>query len=162
MNFLKIQSDPIGIGVLAPDFIWWAAGILLFLPLCVLVRLFWIVRKESKSLKGIASIVDRIRSRYPVVASQGVPAAGYDALSQLFEKIGPLRLGWTTFDSFVVRRRSSSGEEQCWVTESAAVAFSEALVFESRVNRGIYAAVPGIVTGAGLLFTFLAILVALL
>jgi len=84
IDFLKTQSDPIGIGVLAPDFIWWAAAILLFVPLCVLIRLLWLVRKECRYLEQTASAVDQIRSRNPIVANQGLSAVGYDDLTQLF------------------------------------------------------------------------------
>ena len=161
IDFLKTQSNPIGIGP-APDFIWWAAGILLFVPLCVLFRLFWLVRKECRSLERTASFIHQIRSRNPVVANRGLSAAAYDILIQVFAKVESLRLAWAGFDSLVVRRRNSSGEDEFWATESAAVAFNEVLVFERGINRGLYAAVPGIVTGLGLLCTFLAILVALL
>ncbi|HEY7495476.1 MAG TPA: hypothetical protein VIH59_30765, partial [Candidatus Tectomicrobia bacterium] len=46
--------------------------------------------------------------------------------------------------------------------ESAAVAFNDTSIIDPRLNRSFFVAVPGIVTGTGLLCTFLAILVALL
>src|SRR5258705_9153046 len=145
IDFLKIQSDPIGLGVFAPDFIWWAAGFLIFLPLCVLFKLLWLVRRKSKYLQQAALAVDQVRSRNPIIANQGLSAAGYEDLSQLFANIGSLRPAWSGYDSLVVRRRSSSGEEQCWATESAAAAFSESVVFDRGLNRSFYAAVPGVV-----------------
>jgi hypothetical protein len=42
------------------------------------------------------------------------------------------------------------------------MAFNDATIIEPRLNRNFYTAVPGMATGAGLLCTFLAILVALL
>jgi len=160
LDLLKHQTETFGIR--APTFIWWAAGILVIVPLCVLGQLFWRIRKVSRSLERTASAVHQIRTRNPVVANRGFSAAGYDSLTQLFATIDSLKPAWAGFDSLVVRRRSSTGEDECWGTESAAMAFSEVVVFERGINRGLYAAVPGVVTGLGLLCTFLAILVALL
>jgi hypothetical protein len=162
IDFLKTQSDPIGFGVSAPDFIWWAAAFLILFPLCVLLRLLWLVGRKSKYLEQTALAVDQVRSRNPIIANQGLSAAGYDDLSQLFTNINSLRPAWSGYDSLVVRRRSSSGEDQYWATESAAAAFTEGVVFDRGLNRSFYTAVPGVVTGVGLLFTFLAILVALM
>jgi hypothetical protein len=162
IDFLKHQSDPFGVGHSAPDFIWWAAVSLVLIPLYLLIQLFLQVRKESKSLERIVTDICQIQSQYPVIASRGLSTDGYDRLVQLFSTVPSLKHAWNSFDSLVVRRRNATGEDECWATETAGLAFSDALVFERGINRGFYAAVPGIVTGLGLLCTFLAILVALL
>lgn len=59
-------------------------------------------------------------------------------------------------------RRGVTGEDRFWAAEGADGAFNETVMFEPRLNRSFYTALPGIITGAGLLITFLAILVALL
>ncbi len=61
----------------------------------------------------------------------------------------------------MLRRQFSRGDE-LWALETSALSFSEALIIDSRLNRNYFSAIPGIVTGVGLLFTFIAILVALL
>jgi len=48
------------------------------------------------------------------------------------------------------------------MSESADEAFNEATVIEPSIDRSFFAGLPAIVTGAGLLITFMAILVALL
>jgi hypothetical protein len=59
-------------------------------------------------------------------------------------------------------RRDASGHDRLWTAESAASAFNHTTIVDPRLNQSFFAAVPGIVTGTGLLCTFLAILVALL
>jgi len=162
IDFLKHQSDPFGFGKPAPDFIWWAAVTLILVPLCLLIQLYWRVRKESKSLERIALAIHQIRAQNPVIANRGLSTDGYDTLVQLFSTVASLKYAWNSFDSLVVRRRNATGEDECWATETAGLAFNDSLVFERGINRGLYTAVPGVVTGLGLLCTFLAILVALL
>ena len=93
--------------------------------------------------------------------NHGLSTAAYDNLSRLFSGSTLLSPGWNAFNSQIVRRRNVE-EDQYWASESAEIAFSDAAVFERQLNRTFFGALPGIVTGAGLLFTFLAILVALL
>ncbi len=92
----------------------------------------------------------------------GLPGAAYDSLGQLFEKIPRLIAAWRVYDSQLLLRADAHGEDHFWSSESANLAFSPQVVIDPYINRGLYSAVPGIVTGLGLLFTFLAILIALL
>src|SRR5262249_12204626 len=51
--------------------------------------------------------------------------------------------------------------DRVWSAESAESAFTEWAVIDMRLNRSFYVAVPTLITGIGLLVTFLAILLAL-
>jgi hypothetical protein len=88
--------------------------------------------------------------------------ATFNQLADIFSKSSPLHRPWNNFVADVVSRRQASGEEEYWASESAEGAFSEEALYGSRINLGFFTSLPGIVTGTGLLFTFLAILVALL
>jgi signal transduction histidine kinase len=136
--------------------------VLLVLPLFVLIYLWLSIRKQSRRLRIVTLSVERLGAREPVAPSHGLSSALYESLVQVFAKPSSFRAAWNGFNSLIVPRRESSGEEEYWACESSDVAFSEAAVIEGRINRGFFSAVPGIVTGAGLFFTFLAILVALL
>jgi len=160
IDILKAHNEIWGLD--APTFTWWAAGVLLVVPLCILVYLWWLVRRESSTLERAAASIDLLRTREPVAPGHGLSAAVYERIVQIFAKSISLRAAWNAFNSLILGRRNASGDEQYWVSDSAEAAFSEAVVFEGRLNRGFFAALPGIVTGSGLLFTFLAILVALL
>ena len=160
LDLLRAQSTHWGLS--APTFAWWAAGVLLIVPLLVLIYLWWRIGMEARRLKSAALSVEQLRAREPPAPRQGLSAAAYESLVRVFAKPGPFRGAWNAFNSLIVPRRNSSGEYEYWACDSSDVAFSEAAVIEGRVNRGFYSAIPGIVTGAGLFFTFLAILVALL
>jgi hypothetical protein len=80
---------------------------------------------------------------------------------QLFEHPVSLASAWPTLESVLVRRRNAEDHDEFWLSEPAGHALSEE-VLVGRINRSFYSAFPGIVTGLGLLFTFVAILIALL
>jgi hypothetical protein len=84
------------------------------------------------------------------------------AIARAFEETPSLLRAWHRFNAQLVMRRGPTGEARFWSAESAEEAFNETTVIEARLHRGFFMAISGIVTGAGLLVTFLAILVALL
>ncbi|MHB8501150.1 MAG: hypothetical protein ACYDCG_01605 [Candidatus Acidiferrales bacterium] len=149
-------------GLTAPWFAWLAAVALLLLPLLALIRLWWKVRAESKPLEEATKRVELMRLRVPFDPRRGLSLAAFNQLAEIFPKASPLHQAWNNFAAYVVSRRQAAGDEQCWTSESADSAFSEDALYGSRINLGFYTSLPGIVTGTGLLFTFLAILVALL
>jgi hypothetical protein len=69
---------------------------------------------------------------------------------------------WHNFEAHMLRQADAAGQLRWWVTESATSAFNATAVIEPRVNQSFFAALPGMITGMGLLCTFVAILVALL
>jgi len=149
-------------GLTAPWFAWLAAGVLLLWPLLALIRLWWKVRVESKPLEDATKRVNQLRSRIPFDPRRGLSLASFNQLADIFSNSSSMRQPWDSFAANIVSRRQTSGDEQYWTSECAESAFSEDVLYRSRINLGFYSSLPGIVTGTGLLFTFLAILVALL
>ena len=149
-------------GLTAPWFAWIAAVILLALPLLALVRLWWKVRTESKPIEEACTRISQLRTRVPFDPRRGLSVSNFNQLADVFPKSSPLHQVWNSFAADVVSRRQPSGEEQCWASESAERFFLAEALYGGRLNLGFYSSLPGIVTGSGLLFTFLAILVALL
>jgi hypothetical protein len=149
-------------GLTAPWFAWVAAVVLLVGPLIALIYLWLRVWVESRRLKEAARRIDQLRSRVPFDPRKGLTVAGLNQLAEVFPKTSTMHRAWNNFAGDVVGRRQGSGEEQYWASGTAESAFSEAELYGSRINLGFFASLPGIVTGTGLLFTFLAILVALL
>ncbi len=163
MTFLNYFIEPWTIwGLEAPRFSWLAAVGLLIFPLVALLKLWWVSRRERRSLEGLTLRVEKLRTRHPVDPQKGLSPNAYKDLSDIFLKSESLRSAWSAYASLVVSRRPGTGEEQFWASESADSVFSDAAIIEPRINRSFFASLPGIVTGTGLLFTFMAILVALL
>lgn len=103
-----------------------------------------------------------VHNKHHVQLGNGLTEAAYDAFSQVFEKNSSFNVAWNNYKFQIVRHKSKDAEDQFWATETAASAFSESTLIDSTLNKGIFISLPGVVTGIGLLFTFLAILVALL
>ncbi len=149
------------LGVNPPLFIWLAAAALLLVTVYFLGRFFWIIYRESRLHAAIVSRLNEIKNANPVTAAEGLSSASFDASGELFEISEPLRDAWRGFQRQVFVVRNASGEDRFYSTDSADEAFNDSIVIDSRINRNFYSSFPGIVTGLGLLFTFIAILLAL-
>ncbi len=102
-----------------------------------------------------------IRGANPLIAGDGLSIAAFDSVNRLFEASEPLQQAWRGFQRQVLVVRNLSGEDRVYSSDSADNAFNESAVIDSRLNRNFYSSVPGLVTGVGLLLTFIAILYAL-
>lgn len=149
------------LGILAPLFIWVGACLLLLGTIVFLGRLFWIIFRESRLHGRIVTRLKEIRGANPLIAGDGLSIAAFDSVEQLFEASEPLQQAWRGFQRQVLVVRNLSGEDRVYSSDSADNAFNESAVIDSRLNRNFYSSVPGLVTGVGLLLTFIAILYAL-
>ena len=160
-------------GLDAPKFAWLAAAGLVVVPLSLLLYLFREVRRQSRILSDAADRIDQLRSRTLARLQRDIengPGSGlkdglapsvYTTLADVLGKSPTLSHAWSGYAATMVVRSSGSGGEQFWASESAAATFTDSAIWERRVNRAFYNSLPGVVTSTGLLFTFLAILVAL-
>lgn len=140
-------------GITAPAFAWVVSAVLVTTTMVAIVRIAISSSKESRQLRRVSNALSGIK-RQP--GDEGVNRRDFqaicDALSQssaTANSVDPIRA------SAVIRRDSY------W----RAVDLEQTLVHavsRGRLDRSHYASFPGIITGVGLLFTFIAILVALL
>ena len=151
---------PFGV-VQAPLFIWLAVVGLLVATFGFLLRLFYLIQQEQYLYTRITNGLRAIKATYGSDLRNGLPLTGYDAMGECFDTT-PLVPFWDIFAAQFVRRYDATGTERFWTSESATAVFNEAAVLEPRLNRNFYTAIPGMVTGLGLLCTFVAILIALL
>ncbi len=163
-------------GLDAPKFAWLASIGLLVVPLCVLLSLFRKIRRQSRILSEAADRIDRLRSRtFPGArgaqdarsvpndgSASGLPPSAFASLSNILGGFPAFSHAWNGYASTVVARPAKTGEEEFWASESAESSFTEPALWGAHLNRPFYNSLPGVVTSVGLLFTFLAILVALL
>ena len=128
----------------------------------VLARLIWLVRREERTHQQVTGKLLAIKVEHAIDPHTGLAPVAYDAIAQTFDATPSLVPTWHRLQAQLVVRPDATGAERMWTSESADEAFNEATVIEPSIHRGFFAAIPGIVTGAGLLITFMAILVALL
>lgn len=160
LQFL-IQSQEI-YGLQAPVLSWLAGfGVILYTAVH-LVSLRWKVASLVGEYKAATASVEKLSRDNPLRAAEGLPFQVYDSLSQAIAPYPALRRAWQRYQSRKVIRRAADAEEQVWSSVSADVVFTESAIVDSAINRAFYVGLPGMITGVGLLFTFVAILIALI
>ena len=160
IDFFKVKWAFVGLD--APAFAWIAAAILLIGSILLLGWLWWRVHVEKDIYQETVKRLHEIHSSYPLMPGSGLPGIAIETLAQCFESKSALKPAWQFYAAQLIRQRNANGEDEYWSSESAGSAFSEETVIERNLNKNFYIAIPGLITGIGLLVTFLAILVALL
>jgi hypothetical protein len=157
-----VKAKWIFFGLEAPQFIWIAAALLLLGTLTQSLRLWWLIAREKALHRHIIAQLEAIQAAYSVTGRTGLAEAAYDAVVQVFREHPPVLPAWHNFEAQLLRQADAAGQLRWWATASATSAFNATTVIEPRMNQSFFAALPGMVTGMGLLGTFIAILVALL
>jgi hypothetical protein len=144
--------------IAAPRFAWFAALILLLFALLSILVLVFKVQRFARSSHRLSRSLDQL-SRPKV--GDGLALADLEEMKELFAKFSLFARSWDQLQGMIVRRPSRSGDEH-WLSSPAAEILQPPAVTDFYIDREWYGAIPGILTGTGLLVTFIAILVALL
>jgi len=158
IHFLKAQWVFLGLG--APVFSWLvSAGLIMY---CVWVFLRQL--RESRIRQRILSLADRRLTALQAGRStaqdrrNGISRRFLDEINKVFNDLPHLGAAWQAISSSMVSRTDRNGEERFWVADDIGATLDESAAPASQSYRNASA----IITGVGLLATFLAILVALL
>src|SRR5215470_15428003 len=159
MTPIDLVQEQIHLGVKAPAFAWWAAAAALAFVALVLV---WLARR----IVLLGSSLTRASRRLRDIGAANTPGQGlnperFGEMDTAFDGAPSLMTAWRSYAGQCVFRRGTQGSIGVFSSESSGGAFAEGLIIEPVINRSFFQAVPGIVTGFGLLVTFIAILVAL-
>jgi len=156
MFLLKAQWELLGLK--APVFSWIvSAGLLTY---CI-----WVYLKHREESRHRASIIysaerklEWLRGRDATGAGNGISRQVYATISEIFNGAPLLRTQWQRISSSIIRTSDKKGEDRFWISEEVGSLFKETSVIDNQA----YKTAPTVITGVGLLATFLAILVALL
>ena len=157
MDFL-ISSRTL-FGLQAPMFAWIAAFGLVSSALLILAVLVWQVTRIRGSQRSLIDALTKCKS--PRKPGDGIPLRTYDEISGVFEKSPRMQAVWLSYSQHIVRRRIGE-DDHYWSSISASEIFTDSALTDRFIDRDFYSAIPGALTGTGLLVTFIAILVALL
>lgn len=155
MNLIKSQQI---IGITAPLFLWIAAFALLFVSFVTALVLAIRVLRLRRAGVALSSCLSKLQR--PILG-RGLLLSDFDQLRDCFAAQDLYVRSWIAIERNTVRRAAAEGDEY-WLAVSASELLTPESVTEGYVNRDFYGMFPGILTGLGLLFTFIAILVALL
>lgn len=156
---LKTNWDILGLK--APWFSWLASLGLISFPIYYLAKLYKHARMESGAYLSVVDQLESIQKKIDLKANKGLTLKTYDSIKQIFSNAPSLSPAWSSFNSKIVEYRNNDKESCYWATDSADKDFSESSLIEAHLNKNFFISVPTVVTSTGLLFTFLAILVAL-
>ena len=166
LTLALLKTPWMAFGITAPRFIWLAALLIFAGTLACLIRLWWLVRQEARVYDRIRGELTNLPAASGVPQRDGITSALHQAIAQVFTALAAvapsLVSAWRRFEAQLRIRRDPVGHERVWASDSAATLFNDATVIEPRLNRSFFAAIPGAAAGAGLLCTFLAILISLL
>jgi hypothetical protein len=139
-------------------FAWIAAGFLLLFAASAIVALAINVWRLRTSAIRLSASLNDVSS--PKLGS-GISLSEVEAIRGHFGNHPLFGRSWEELQRNLIRRAGREGDEY-WLSASATEIVKPATVTERHINRDWYDAIPGILTGTGLLVTFIAILVALL
>lgn len=164
MNFIEIlETQWTFVSITAPAITWFAAFGVVVVSIAILTRLKWKVWRERQIYRNLTTELRNLSESIRLMPATGLSLDQYEKFFSVLEPytniIGP---SISVFRSGIIAIDRSSREREYWSSMPASEAFSEESMSGYRINRSFYSAVPGVITGFGLLITFVAILVALL
>lgn len=131
----------------------------LFLALGILVSAALIAARASIRFGGFRRDLNRVRRAVGAVPVPAVSGDAFAAMGEAFRRTTAFRAVWLEIEAFLVR--SEEVGKPVVATLRPTEFFSIDILRQANINVGLYQAVPGYLVGAGLLFTFTSLLVAL-
>lgn len=156
MNFLTASRQFIGVN--APAFLWIAALGLLLAALMTAIVLAISIRKLRASATALSSSLSKLAK--PVLG-RGLSLVEMEQIQKCFVDFPLFVRSWTRIERKTIRREAT-GTDEYWLAVPASEILTPSTVADAYINRDLYESFPGVLTGLGLLFTFVAILVALI
>jgi hypothetical protein len=158
IHLLKAQWELFGLR--APAFSWLVSAGLIAYCASILFRQL----RESKIRQRTLSVADRrldgLDQGHPAAEDRrsGISGRLLQKIDGIFNDLPSLVTAWQTISASVISKTDRNGQERFWIAEDIGAVFSESAAAGSQGYRNASA----IITGVGLLATFLAILIALL
>lgn len=145
------------LGLKAPVFSWVVSVCLIVYS----VHVYRELRKASKNRQRALAIAEKklasLRGKEPAEPGRGISRRMYDALASVFDDLPLLRTSWQAISSCIVVT-DRGGEGGFFISEDVGKIMGGTRMIEDQS----YGTAPTVISGVGLLATFLAILVALL
>jgi hypothetical protein len=152
------------VGISAPVFIWIAsAGIIAFALWQIVLLLFLAGFGRFRFLSKATRSLEELQKRCQPRLHRGIDGADFDAARRIVRAEPQLTDAWERFQTECLEMPDDDGGSSVsyFRTRPSSEAFSEGAIVDKHFNRAWFLALPGILTGIGLLVTFIAILLAL-
>jgi hypothetical protein len=145
-----------------PGIVLYGCGVLVGVAFVMSIALFWKTWRLGSRVRALASALrgfgDGVSSR----RQDGLPLATLDQIRSRCEKLRDApRAWWKAIDSHTERYTSPEDVEGWFLVEKPRELLPYEIVIGRNFNAAFFSALPGLLTGAGLTLTFVAILLAL-
>jgi hypothetical protein len=160
MNIFLLKTQWELFGLEAPAFSWVASAGIIAYSIWVYLRQWHESRIRQRTFAVADQRLKSLQVRKPGerVRGDGISRNLFEAIEKAVNDLTLLQVPWQTVCSSMVSKTGKNGEERLWICEDVAALFNDTITAEKQGYKNA----PAIITGVGLLATFLAILVALL
>jgi hypothetical protein len=145
-----------------PQVVLYGCVVLLVVFCAVSIALFRQIRRVGSQVEVLTGALSSIDPRSQVQRRDGLTLASLDEIRSRCEKLQVVPRGWwTAIDAHIEDYTSPQDVEGWFLTEKPRQILPYEVVVGKHFHSGIFSAFPGLLTGAGLTLTFIAILWAL-
>jgi hypothetical protein len=145
-----------------PQIVLYGCGFLVAIAIAMTIALAWRVRRVGSRLSSLTNTLKAIGEGAASRQRDGLSLATLDEIRSRCEALDEgSRSLWTAINSHVEQYTSPEEVEGWFLTERPRDVLPYEAVITKQFHSAIFSAFPGILTGAGLTLTFIAILLAL-
>ena len=145
-----------------PAIVLYGCGILVAIAIAMTIALYWQTLRIGSQIRVLTNTLRKLGAEATARRREGISLAALDEIRSRCEKLGtPPRVWWAVIDSHVEQYTSPEDVEGWFLTENPRDVLSYEIVIGKHFHSAFFSAFPGLLTGAGLTLTFVAILLAL-
>ena len=145
-----------------PGVVLYGCAILIAVTIAMSIALFRQIRRVGSQAKALTGAFESVGKSAPLQRRDGLPLAALDEIRSRCENLHQAPRGWwTELDSHIEQYTSPEDVEGWFLTEKPRDVLPYEIVVGRNFHSAIFGAFPGLLTGAGLTLTFIAILWAL-
>lgn len=147
------------LGYEMPGFIFYASTFIFLLFLASSVSLTRQCMRVATAMNRITAKLSKLPKPQTVAPSRTLTAVELTDIRSLMQSEPVSRDAWARFEeTLLVSETGPRGDAEVYSTSSPDTVLSKAALIEENVHTAFFNAIPGILTGVGLLMTFVAIL----
>ena len=145
-----------------PAIVLYGCGVLIAIAFAMSIALFWKTRRIGSHVTALTNALRAFGTGGSWRRQDGLPLAALEEIRSKCEKLDQAPHEWWKAIDFHIEQYTSPEDVEGWLlTEKPRQALPYEIVIGKNFNAAIFSAFPGLLTGAGLTLTFVAILLAL-
>jgi ABC-type transporter Mla subunit MlaD len=145
-----------------PKLVLYGCAALIMAAFGMTIALVWKKRRMALQVESLTRTLNGFSAEGGPLRNQGLPLAAVEKIRFQCESLEETPRGWWRTIDFNIEQYTSPEELDGWfLTERARELLPHEIVIGRNFNAAIFSAFPGLLTGAGLTLTFIAILLAL-